>query len=379
MSDAPSLDTLVAAAGFDRRRGVQVVPWASLAKTDPAHDTLVLLEASSAPSEAPTPPATALQHYPATAVALLLQGSDAPAETTVGALRGGGPMPPSVVAVALPAIPASDVAFAFRGLRGVIACLRDPEHGCPWDLEQTHQSLRPHLLEEAYEVLDALDRNDIEALCEELGDLLMQVVLHAQVAQDAGAFTMDDVSEGIRAKLIRRHPHVFADVTAETADEVAQNWEQIKARERQEAGDTPAAPRSALDGVPASLPALARAQKLTGRAARNGWAWPTDEMLLDKVAEEVREIATAPADELAGEFGDLVFALADYARRHGVDLEDAVRETGSKFARRFAAVEALLGADGLAIADVSHDELLRRWDAVKGAERRKEPRTHADA
>ena len=252
------------------------------------------------------------------------------------------------------------------GLRGVIHALRDPESGCPWDLEQDHQSLRPHLLEETYEVLQALDTNDPALLAEELGDLYMQIVLHSEIASQAGEFDLDDVAEGIRSKLVRRHPHVFADVDAETADEVTANWDKIKAEERSQGA-------SALDGVPLALPSLQRAQSLAGRAHRQGFFWPTDDDLLANLADELREIATAQSeDERRSEFGDLLFALADFARRQEVPLEDALREASKKFERRYRLVERQLRGEGLSMDGLDRDEQMLRWEDAKSHEQETE-------
>jgi MazG family protein len=314
----------------------------------------------------------ALARYPADTEVVILtrDGRDGDLQPTAHHVRdildGLLAHRPQLVAVLVRAIKAEDVRQDFAGLRAVIARLRDPEDGCPWDLAQDHQSLRPHLLEETYEVLEALDRGDAGSLREELGDLLMQVVLHAQIAEQAGDFDFDDVSEGIRAKLVHRHPHVFADVDAATPDEVAANWEVIKSGERD-------ADASALDGVPTVLPSLARAHSLAGRAARHGFAWPNDDAVLDKLQEELRELAAVEANDEGGrateEFGDLLFVIADFARRHAINPEDALRIACSKFERRFRALETSLRADGAAVRETDHEALLRRWDDVKAAER----------
>ena len=357
--DFPSLDTLIAAAGLDPARGLQITTPSHLPLTQPTVAALVVCESDGGWS------AGSWRKYgDEVPVVLLTRGSDGALErreTTMATLRTET-APPGLAAVVLPALEPSEVRYDPEGVRGVIGRLRDPEDGCPWDLEQDHRSLRPHLLEETYEVLHALDVGDAELLQEELGDLFMQIVLHAQIAADGGEFDLGDVSEGIREKLVRRHPHVFADVEAETADEVAANWEKIKATER-------AADASALDGVPMALPALQRAQSLAGRAQRQGFFWPRDDDLLANVADELREIAAATSDdERQGEFGDLLFAVADFARRQGIQLEDAVRETNAKFERRFRAVEARLRDEGRSLADVPREEQMRLWEATKREE-----------
>ncbi len=360
-SPRPSLDALIAAAGIDVSHGLQIVAADQLRGCNPALPVLLLCDTPSALQP------DILAQYPADTEALVLSadsGADAVqqrpinvAEIAAGALRDET----SLRAVVLPAIAADEIRYDFRGLRGVIARLRDPVDGCPWDLAQDHKSLRPHLLEETYEVLSALDGGDPAALREELGDLLMQIVLHAQIADQNGDFDIDDVSEGIREKLVRRHPHVFADVEADTPDQVSANWDKIKATERDDSA-------SALDGVPPALPSLARAQSLAGRAARKGFAWPDDDAVLAKLAEELRELRDADDAHAAEEFGDLLFVVADFARHHKIEAEDALREACAKFERRFRTMEASLNAENVDLASLDHEEMLRRWDQAKKAE-----------
>lgn len=366
-----SIDALLVASGVDLRSGVQIAGASQLLALRPTLPALLLIDAATG-WELPEPLRAALLKYPVDTEVVALErdqpGGDVRAAVcSVGDLIDGLlAQRPRLVAVLVRPIKAEDVRQDFTGLRGVIARLRDPVDGCPWDLAQDHQSLRPHLLEETYEVLEALDSGDAGSLREELGDLLMQIVLHAQIAEQAGDFDFDDVSEGIRAKLVHRHPHVFADVDASTPDQVAANWEVIKSDERE-----PDA--SALDGVPAVLPSLARAHSLSGRAARHGFAWPNDEAVLAKLQEELLELAEAEDRDEAGrateEFGDLLFVVADFARRHAINPEDALRIACTKFDRRFRALEASFRTDGTALRDVDHETLLRRWNDVKAAER----------
>jgi len=368
-TDALSIDSLVVAAGLDVSKGVQVVAAEGAGEADARLATLVLTGAAGDPS-------SLLAKYPSQSeVAMVMddgEGGVSPgAIVTVAALREAPVWEHSaVVALGLPALPAEEVRNDVRGLVGVIRRLRDPDDGCPWDIAQDHQSLRPHLLEETYEVLEALDSlasaptgvAEVAALREELGDLLMQIVLHARVAEQGGGFSLGEVAEGIRDKLVRRHPHVFGDVEAETAEEVARNWEQLKATETKADG---AVRESALDGVPVALPALSRAQKMTGRASRRGFAWELDEDVLAKLQEELTEIAEASAEERAGEVGDLLFVVCDYLRRQGVEAEDALREACGKFDRRFRALERLLRAEGVAMEGAGQAALLERWERVK--------------
>ncbi len=250
--------------------------------------------------------------------------------------------------------------------------LRLPD-GCPWDREQTHASLRKHLLEEAYEVYDALERGATPDLAEELGDLLLQVVLHAQLAAEAGVFDLGDVETALATKIVRRHPHVFGDAEARTATDVNRQWERIKAAERtaaaDEEGGNDAAPKSALDGISASMPALAASQEMQERAANLGYDWPSIDGVLEKVREELDEVlaATTPA-ERAEEFGDLLFVLVNVARREGVEVEAAVRAANDKFRRRFRSVERQAAERGVALRDLDFAALDELWDTAKAEE-----------
>jgi MazG family protein len=261
----------------------------------------------------------------------------------------------------------------------ISARLRQPD-GCPWDQEQTHQSLRKHLLEEAYEVYDALEAGATPELAGELGDLWLQVVLHAQLAAEEGVFDLADVQAAIASKIVRRHPHVFGDAVAKTASDVNRQWERIKADERataaeaeDAAGDgsgTPAVAKSALDGISPSMPALAASQEMQERAANLGYDWPSIDGVLDKVVEEANELRDAASDaETAEEFGDLLFVLVNVARRRGIEAEAAVRAANAKFRRRFASVERGAAARGVALRDLDFDALDALWDAAKAEEK----------
>jgi tetrapyrrole methylase family protein/MazG family protein len=255
--------------------------------------------------------------------------------------------------------------------------LRRPD-GCPWDREQTHESLRNHLLEEAYEVYDALGAGATPALAEELGDLLLQVILHAQLAAEEGVFDLTDVNAAIAAKIVRRHPHVFGDAEVRTASDVNRQWERIKADERAGAaeaaeadGAEPAAePKGALDGVSRILPALAASQEMQERAANIGYEWPSIEGVLDKVTEELGELASASTDaERAEEYGDLLFVLVNVARWQGIEAEAALRAANDKFRRRFRSVERQAARRGVALRDLDFEALDGLWDAAKLEER----------
>jgi tetrapyrrole methylase family protein/MazG family protein len=250
--------------------------------------------------------------------------------------------------------------------------LRQPD-GCPWDREQTHASLRNHLLEEAYEVYDALgDGPATPALAGELGDLLLQIVLHAQLAAEEDVFDLTDVWAAIAAKIVRRHPHVFADAEARTASDVNRQWERIKAAERAdaEAAGDPTGPRSALDGISRSLPALAASQEMQERAANLGYDWPSTDGVLEKVTEELAELRAATSDaERAEELGDLLFVLTNIGRREGIEVEAALRAANEKFRRRFRRVERIAAERRVALRDLSFEQLDEMWDAAKAEER----------
>jgi tetrapyrrole methylase family protein/MazG family protein/ATP diphosphatase len=255
----------------------------------------------------------------------------------------------------------------FPDLVEVMKRLLAPD-GCPWDREQTLESLRPYLIEEAAEVLDAIDGGDPADHCEELGDLLMQVVFQAELRQAEGAFDIDDVVASIRDKLVRRHPHVFADATAEDAEEVLVQWEEIKKAEKAERGESP---QSALDGVPALLPALLRAQAISKKAAKVGFDWPDVAGCRDKISEELEELDRAIAGgdqtEIAGELGDLLFAAVSLARKLGCDAEMALRDTTAKFVDRFEFIEDRLRSEDRSVEDADLDELDALWNRAKAA------------
>jgi len=259
----------------------------------------------------------------------------------------------------------------------ISARLREPD-GCPWDREQTHESLRKHLLEETYEVYDALERGATPALAEELGDLLLQVVLHAQLAAEAGVFDLADVQASIARKIVRRHPHVFGDAVARTAADVTRQWEQIKAEERDEAAGAaaaddgrPAAPRGALDGISPSLPALAASHEMQERAAALGYDWPDVNGVLDKVSEELAELAAARSSaEQREEFGDLLLVVSNMGRKLGIESEAALRAANAKFRDRFRRVERMVAERGVAMRDLDFGTLDALWDAAKAEERR---------
>lgn len=259
-------------------------------------------------------------------------------------------------------MPTPDQDNPLQQLRDVMHRLRAPG-GCPWDAEQTHESLLPHLLEEAYEVAEAARSGDMKHFCEELGDLLLQPVFHAEIASESGAFTLDDIARGITEKLIRRHPHVFGDAVAETSDAVLTQWDVIKQTEK---GNKP---QKHLDGISHGLPALMRAQMLQKKAAKVGFDWPNTDPVVAKLKEETEEIieALANGDEAAvrEEVGDLLFTVVNLARKLGVDAELALTEANHKFEDRFGKVEDEVAKQGVPLGKATLEQMDAAWDAIK--------------
>jgi tetrapyrrole methylase family protein / MazG family protein len=377
------LDALVAEArirwGLDASAGLQIVAPEHLAgfPVEPTRPLLVVplsvLRAASSVDRAVAP--IPGRHAPAdqTASAVLARLYPAahivgrigvPDTTTVGALS------PAMLAGALYLAPvAPELAPAGPwALPWIADRLRRPD-GCPWDREQTHVSLKKHLLEEAYEVYDAIGDEATPELAGELGDLLLQIVLHAQLAAEAGVFDMTDVQAEIGRKLVRRHPHVFGDATVKTASDVNRQWEQIKRVEREEAADSPSEPqevKSALDGISRSMPALAGAQEMQERAAHLGYDWPDIVGVIDKVHEELAELEAAATEaEKREEVGDLLLVVTNLARHHGVEAEGALRAAAEKFRNRFRRVERMARERNAQLRDMSFAELDELWDAAK--------------
>ncbi len=254
-------------------------------------------------------------------------------------------------------------------LLAIMARLRDPGDGCPWDLEQTFATIAPYTVEEAYEVADAIERGDLGDLKDELGDLLLQVVFHARMAEEAGAFAFDDVARAINDKMIRRHPHVFGDETYASLAHQKQGWEALKSAEREKKGKV----GSLLDDVPVGLPGLTRAVKLSKRAATVGFVWPTVGDVVRKLHEEVgemlAEVEAGDLDKVRDELGDVLFVVANLARTLDIDPEDAIRGTNAKFVRRFRYVEERLADRGKSPAQSDLAEMDALWDEAKAVER----------
>ena len=269
------------------------------------------------------------------------------------------------------------VSDSFDRLVEIMAQLRDPKTGCPWDVEQNFETIAPYTLEEAYEVIDAIKRKDTRALQDELGDLLLQVVFHSQMASEEESFDIKDVIDGICQKMIRRHPHVFADEKYDTADEQLEAWEKIKENERHIEKSKKLwkleRESSALEGVAIALPALLRAEKLSKRAARVGFDWPNTDLIFDKIEEEIFEVHTAMQSnsrkEIENEIGDLLFAVANLARKLSVEPETALRKANDKFERRFRSMENIATKKGREFSKLDLDAQENLWEQVKSDER----------
>ncbi len=247
---------------------------------------------------------------------------------------------------------------AIEKLKWVMACLRDPENGCPWDKEQDFRSIVKYTIEEAYEVADAIENGDMDELQEELGDLLLQVIYYTQMATEDGLFDFDDVAQGVADKMISRHPHVFGGSDAATADDVMVIWEQQKEKEKDNKG--------ALDGVAKGLPALLRAQKLQKKAAKTGYEWPDSDGAFKKLEEEINEFKEATEDaHKEEEFGDLLFCLVNYGRMQGINAEEALRKANKKFVTRFEGMEKDCAKQGIDFSSLSLDDMLSLWNKQK--------------
>jgi tetrapyrrole methylase family protein/MazG family protein len=363
------LDRLLAAAGLDPAFGVQAVSADRLASVpfDPALPLLVLAAGADHPAEGSALPGRHARSGPAAVLAALYPPEheirplpDGPA-TTVDALddetlRGRDWL--------VPALSPEDNLASPHGMAAVSARLRAPD-GCPWDRRQDHRSLRPYLLEEAYETLDAIEHGTPADLAEELGDLYLQVVLHAQLAAEDGAFDLTDVYRTLGTKIVRRHPHVFGDVAVSGVDQVITNWETIKSAEREDAGR----PAASFSDVARTLPALPASREIQERASALGWDWPAIGGVWEKVAEELEELRTASAapasPERLHELGDVLFALANLARWMGVDPEEALRLANRRWVQRYRAVEALAAERGLDLATLDADAKDALWNEVK--------------
>jgi tetrapyrrole methylase family protein/MazG family protein len=387
------IDQLESGYGLDPTAGLQILTAASLVRRpfDPGIATLIVPGESSSDESAESgrdEPMADGDFKPDTVPGRLAHSASAasllralyPGDHQVSALAGGAATTVASLtddALAsgphyLPAVDALTNVASPHALPWLVARLRAPD-GCPWDREQDHLSLRKFLLEETYEVYDALEQGSTPDLAEELGDLLLQIVLHAQYAAEEGVFDLTDVYRNVATKIVRRHPHVFGDVVAESAEQVTRNWEQIKAGERASTAATagesgvvdPAVP-AAFKGLSKSLPALAYAQEMQERAASLGYDWPNIEGVLEKVREEAAELVAAENEEhRREEFGDLLMVLVNLGRKSGIDAESSLRAASAKFARRFASVERQAADRKVELRTLTFDELDQLWDVAK--------------
>jgi len=373
MTDARrGLDLLLAAAGLDPAAGVQAVAADRLAAIpfDPGLPLLILAaDAEQDPIVAGTLPGRHVRSGPQAVLAAMY-----PHGHPIRPLPAGEPITVDTVDDSIlragdwlvPPLPPDDNLASPHGMAAISARLRAPD-GCPWDRRQDHHSLRTYLLEEAYETVDAIERGSPADLAEELGDLYLQVVLHAQLAAEAGDFDLTDVYRTLGAKIVRRHPHVFGDLAVTGVEQVVANWETIKSAEREEGGRPPAS----FAGVARALPALPASREIQERASALGWDWPAVEGVWDKVGEELNELrAAAVADpSVAGErlheLGDVLFALVNLGRWLGIDPEEALRAANRRWVERYAAVEALAEQRGLVLADLDASAKDQLWNEVK--------------
>ena len=366
-----SVDRLLAAAGLEPGRGVQVVAGDRLAAVpfDPGLPLIVLAAPPTGDDPAASLPGRHARLGPVAVLDALY-----PAGHLLRPLPEGAPRSLETIDDAtllpvdwfVPPLEAVDNLASPHGMAAISARLRAPD-GCPWDRRQDHRSLRPYLLEEAYETLDAIERGTPSDLAEELGDLYLQVILHAQFAAEAGEFDLTDVYRGLGTKIIRRHPHVFGEVAVSGVDQVVANWESIKSSEREDAGR----PGASFADVARTLPALPASREIQERASALGWDWPDVDGVWEKVGEELDELRDAAAEPAAPEerlheLGDVLFALANLARWLGVDPEEALRSANHRWVDRYAAVEALATERGLVLADLDAEAKDELWNEVKG-------------
>ncbi|HEX6473621.1 MAG TPA: nucleoside triphosphate pyrophosphohydrolase [Candidatus Limnocylindria bacterium] len=372
---ARQLDALLAAAGIDPGDGVQVASVSRLAAVpfDPSLPLIVLAGSPAAPADADGPTVLPGRHArraplevlralypPAHELRLLPQGDARRLDALSEAELAGGDW-------LLPALAPLDNLASPHGMAAISARLRAPD-GCPWDRRQTHASLRPFVLEEAYEMVDAIEQGSSSDLAEELGDLFLQVILHAQLAAEEAAFDLTDVYRTLGAKIVRRHPHVFGDVEVADAAEVLRNWEAIKADERRDAGAEP----SPFAGIARALPALPASREIQERASSMGWDWPAIEGVWEKVGEELDELHAAASGETAEardarlhELGDVLFAIVNLARWLKLDPEEALRTANRRWIARYERVEALAASRGDVLADLSPEAKDELWNEVK--------------
>ena len=368
---ALSLDALLSAAGLDPARGIQAVAADRLASVpfDPGLP-LILLPAGEAGEPGGTLPGRHARRGPIEVLRALYPAAHALQPLPVGDASSLADLDDAALAAStwlVPPLPALDNLASPHGMAAISARLRAPD-GCPWDRRQTHASLRPFVLEEAYETVDAIERGTAADLAEELGDLFLQIILHAQLAAEEGSFDLTDVYRTLGAKIVRRHPHVFGDLEVRDAAEVLRNWESIKAQERTDAG----AVTSPFAGIARALPALPASREIQERASSMGWDWPSIDGVWEKVSEELAELHDAGSAEGDGardarlhELGDVLFATVNLARWLKLDPEEALRAANRRWIERYERAEALAASRGQVLADLSPDEKDLLWNEVK--------------
>ena len=365
---SPSVDELLAAAGLDPALGVQLLSAARLPAIafDPSLPLVILPAAAQAHEPSATLPGRHARRGPRAVLAALYPADHELLRLPTREVRSLGDLDDAALAAAAWLVPPLDPVENLaspHGMAAISSRLRAPD-GCPWDRRQTHLTLRPYLLEEAYETIDAIEHGTPADLAEELGDLLLQVILHAQFAAEEGAFDLTDVYRSIGAKIVRRHPHVFGGVEVDGVDQVLANWETIKADERAERGKADEGP---FGGVARALPALAGSREIQERASALGWDWDAIDGVWDKVAEEVAELREAASDDdRLHELGDVLFALVNLARWMKLDPEEALRGANHRWLARYRRVEALAAGRGVDLEALSLAEKDLLWDEVKG-------------
>lgn len=360
------LEPVLEAVGYGMSHGLQVLDAGTLPRVQPNPNLAQIYYQLETPELASRVKTHLLRHYPPDFPVTLVHAAGVEGATevkTIPLAQLDRQRYDPLTSLFVPPAPQRQRRFeGFEGLVEIVATLRGPE-GCPWDREQTHESLKPYIVEEAYEVIDAIDSGDADQLCEELGDLLLQVVMHSQLARERGAFDIEQVIQRLNDKLVQRHPHVFGDISLENANEVLRNWDRLKREQKAHA--------SILEGIPRSMPALMRALEVSKRAARAGFEWENIQGVLDKLHEEESELRRAiERGELASvesEIGDLLFTAVNVARHAGVDPEESLRRMVDRFIQRFRWMEATAAQQGRSLEALSPDEWESLWQAAKRA------------
>jgi tetrapyrrole methylase family protein/MazG family protein len=358
------LEPVLEAVGYTMSHGLQVLDAGTLPRVEPNPNLAQIYYQLETPELAQRVKTHLLRHYPPDFPVTLVHAAGVEGATEVKTIpldQLDQQRYDSLTSLFVPPAPPRQQRFeGFTGLVEIAAILRSPE-GCPWDREQTHESLKPYLIEEAYEVIDAIDTGDADRLCEELGDLLLQVVMHSQLARERGLFDIERVIQRLNEKLVQRHPHVFGEVALENANEVLRNWDRLKRELKPHA--------SILEGIPRSMPALLRALEVSKRAARAGFEWNDIEGVLQKLAEEESElrhaIQSGETARIEAEIGDLLFTMVNVARHAGIDPEESLRRMVERFIRRFRWMESVAHEQGRSLESLSEEEWEQLWQQAK--------------